>query len=143
MQPWSWKILACATLCRLLQCVPTLILVGEGGGSPYSCPLQGPSVESVWGIVCSPAPSLLGVGGGLPRSSPLQGLDTDSGHLNGQGSLFMVNWAESLLLDSSTETNFPAPMLGNSPDSGTFVLSVTLGTLRPHCPIWDSALLYH
>jgi len=42
--------------------------------------------------------------------------------------------AERPLHGSPIATSFPAPVLGNSGGSGTPVLSVTPGILRPHCP---------
>lgn len=53
----------------------------------------------------------------------------------------MMSWKP--LWSTLTHTGFPAPVLGNSACSGTPVLSVTLGIVRPHCPTKDSALLHH
>ena len=50
------------------------------------------------------------------------------------GSQFMAKQAGSPLLGSLTWTCFPIPMLGNYVNSGTPVLSVPLGILRPTVP---------
>ena len=123
----------CTKLCRLLWCALAPTLSGEGGGSLQACCLQSSCMESSRQFVCTP-PLLLGQGGGSPHFCPLQGPRMEGGGPIVPRLRFMANRAESPLPGLLTRAGFPIPILGNSASSGTPLLSMTLGILRPLCP---------
>lgn len=127
----------CTKLCRLLPCAPGTILSWEGGEfSSVFCHWLGPCLESschLWAYMAPPrrgtfhhnsatcwAPSWRGIA----QLCPVPGL--------------WEHRAESPLLVLLLMARFPTPVLRNSVNSGITILFVTLGILRPHCPILDS-----
>ena len=85
-----------------------------------------------------------GKGRVLMHCSPLEGPNTESGHSIPYITVCDL-WKNMLRAPSQLANlnSFPAPVFGNYAGSGTPVLSVAPGILRPHCPTCNSAPLHH